>query len=130
MVLPSSSVVCIVALSMCALPPIDGHHCLKSGDIPKTEGGQILPHLCDIHACPMIFYCYKGGFVRKITLHGTCPCLPPTTFMGHVLVLRLSPPTIFKKCAPINIMYPCFIQNPYYPSAAFFNLFTLTEPLR
>ena len=29
-------------------PIIDRHHCLKSGHISKTEGGQILPHLCNI----------------------------------------------------------------------------------
>ena len=68
----------------------DGYHYFKSGNIPKTEGGQILPHLCDSLMISTKFDCHKKRLCwSESILQVACPCLPPTTILRHVMVQRL-----------------------------------------
>ena len=71
---------------------LDRRHYLKAGNIPKSEGGQISPHLCkqsyDLHEIPLT---QKEASWSKSIFQEACPCLPPITAIRHVAVPRLSP---------------------------------------
>ena len=43
--------------------PLDRHRCFKSGNIQKTAGGQILPHLCNSLMISIELIDTKRGFV-------------------------------------------------------------------
>ena len=63
---------------------IDIHHCFQSSNIPKTDGGQIVPHPDN---SPMTvsttFDRHKNRPCwSKSILHGACQYLLPTTFQG------------------------------------------------
>ena len=77
----------------------DRHHYLKSSNIPKTEGGQILPHFCkqsyDLHSIDNQLTISNSidaneALWSKSTLQGAYPSLPSTTVLRHVVVLKLS----------------------------------------
>ena len=64
----------------------DEHFCFKSGNIHKTEGGQILPHICDSHIDSMKFdWRNKSLCWSEIISQAACPCLTTTTVLRHVV---------------------------------------------
>ena len=76
------------------------HRCFKYGNMPKTGGGLISPHLCklsyDIH---LILLTQRRGCEEQRYLAGSMPLLTPATVLRHVVVPRLSPlPPFFMKC--------------------------------
>ena len=78
---------------------IDRYHSFKSGNIPKTEGCQ--NHL---NFMTVLLSSWNSPDVNRFswnkgTLKGECPCLPPTTILRHVVVLRPSPlPQFCRTC--------------------------------
>ena len=51
------------------LPKADRQNCLKSGNIPTTEGGRILPHHCNSLMNSMKFDRHKKGFAGAKVFH-------------------------------------------------------------
>ena len=59
--------------------------------MPKTEAGQISPHLCSSLMSVKIDLHKKEALMGQKYIARTCPCLHSTTALRHVTVPRLSP---------------------------------------
>ena len=65
----------------------DRHQCIKSGNIPKTDDGQIIHNLCN-----SIMICMKfESFLEQKYSTGSMCLLTPTTVLGYVVVQKLTP---------------------------------------
>ena len=70
----------------------DRHQCFKSGNIPKTGGGQINLNFVTVSRSPRNSTDNKNRLCRgESTLQGACLCLHPTTVISHVVIQRSSP---------------------------------------
>ena len=64
---------CEYIVTVDTISVIDRHHGFKSGNISKTEGGLILPHLCSSLMISMKFDRYKKEALwSKSILQGAC----------------------------------------------------------
>ena len=68
----------------------DRHHCFKSGNIPITEGGQILLIFVEVLWSPLNSADTKKRLCWSENT-GNLSTLTPTTFLTHVVVTVLSP---------------------------------------
>ena len=84
---------CVIVLAMGdreVYPQTDRHHCFKSGNISKTEGGQT-----NSLTMTMTFDGHKKALLEQKCFTGSMSLLTTTTVLRYVVVLRISPLTHF-----------------------------------
>ena len=89
------------------LNPTDRHHCFKSSNIPKTEGGQILPHLCNSDMISMKHNRrQKEALLEQKYYSGSMPLLTPNHSFR-----TCGGPKIFNKCGgnTSSVEQECYI---------------------
>ena len=70
----------------------DRHHCFTSGDIPKTDGGQILPHLCSSLMISMKLDRHtKWSLLDQKYFTVSMPLFTASHSFRHLVAMRLSP---------------------------------------